>query len=219
MGRIILIVTFAVFSFPSFLQARHIIGGYISYEYLSTTNNINRYRITLRVFRDCGSPLNGGFDRPAERERAADIFLQVLEGVAWQAWAMEREARKQPPLENSAERAQYIRDTVNAVSDSFQYPAPVVLQLTGFQQVQATVLQATRSPGKKWVYLGSLLLVAGVFAMLYIRERRFFALIKRDGTVLLALASNRASLDVTKEFEHHRNALAQRLAPADQEQQ
>jgi len=155
----------------------------------------------------------------AERERAADIFLQVLEGVAWQAWAMEREARKQPPLENSAERAQYIRDTVNAVSDSFQYPAPVVLQLTGFQQVQATVLQATRSPGKKWVYLGSLLLVAGVFAMLYIRERRFFALIKRDGTVLLALASNRASLDVTKEFEHHRNALAQRLAPADQEQQ
>lgn len=66
MRRIILILAFAVFSFPFFLQARHIIGGYINYEYLSTTNNINRYRITLRVFRDCGSPLNGGFDRPAE---------------------------------------------------------------------------------------------------------------------------------------------------------
>ncbi|MCO6461402.1 MAG: gliding motility-associated C-terminal domain-containing protein [Saprospiraceae bacterium] len=52
--------------FTSPLQAKHIIGGYINYEYLSTSNNMNRYRITLRIFRDCGDPTNGGFDRPAE---------------------------------------------------------------------------------------------------------------------------------------------------------
>ncbi|WP_341675793.1 cytochrome c biogenesis protein ResB [Niveibacterium sp. SC-1] len=178
---------------------------------------------TIAIFARSGFQSLGQFIEKsipaAERERAADIFLQVLEGVAWQAWQMERETHGQPALMNSAARAQYIRDAVNAVSDSFQYPAPFVLQLTGFHQVQATVLQATRSPGKKWVYLGSLLLVAGVFAMLYVRERRLFALVKRDGSVLLALSSNRASLDVGREFEHHRSALAQRLAPVDQESQ
>jgi cytochrome c biogenesis protein len=38
--------------------------------------------------------------------------------------------------------------------------------------VQASVFQVARAPGKKLVYLGAVLLIIGVFAMLYIRERR-----------------------------------------------
>lgn len=59
-----LTVIFSSFFITS-AQAKHIIGGYINYEYISTNNNTNKYKITLRVYRDCGSPENGPFDRPA----------------------------------------------------------------------------------------------------------------------------------------------------------
>ena len=110
-------------------------------------------------------------------------------------------------------RARLLRDTLNATSDSMHYGAPVYLQLNGFEEVRATVLQVTRSPGKPIVYLGSLLLVLGVFAMLYIRERRLFVLIKASGEALVALSSNRKSLDVDESFRQHRDAIAALLNP------
>ena len=48
----------------------------------------------------------------------------------------------------------------------------MAFQLTDFKQVQASVFQVTRSPGRNIVYLGCALLILGVFAMLYVRERR-----------------------------------------------
>ena len=86
-------------------------------------------------------------------------------------------------------------------------------QLTGFDEVRATVLQVTRSPGKPIVYFGSLLLVLGVFAMLYIRERRLFVLIKDSGETLVALSSNRRSMDVDDAFRRHRDAIAALIKP------
>jgi cytochrome c biogenesis protein len=81
----------------------------------------------------------------------------------------------------------------------------VFLQLQGFEQVKASVLQVTKSPGKNVVYLGCLLLVLGVFAMLYVRERRLWIWIRRKeggGThALMAMSSQRRSLDFDKEFE------------------
>ena len=55
--------------------------------------------------------------------------------------------------------------------------------------------------------------VLGVFAMLYIRERRLFVLIKASGETLVALSSNRKSLDVDESFRQHRDALATLLNP------
>ena len=63
---------------------------------------------------------------------------------------------------------------VLSLSDSFFYPAPMVLELADFKQVQASVFQVARAPGKTLVYLGAVLLIVGVFAMLYIRERRLW---------------------------------------------
>jgi cytochrome c biogenesis protein len=40
--------------------------------------------------------------------------------------------------------------------------------------VQASVFQVARAPGKTLVYLGAVLLIVGVFTMLYIRERRLW---------------------------------------------
>jgi cytochrome c biogenesis protein len=147
-----------------------------------------------------------------QRERAADMFLSLLNGAAWEAWQVGREKAGLPRLEADASTGRFVQDSLNAVSDSFFYGAPVYLHLNAFEQVQASVFQLTRSPGKNIVYLGSLLLVLGIFTMLYIRERRMWLLIKEDGRALLALSSQRRGMGLDDEFERHRAALASALA-------
>ncbi len=86
------------------------------------------------------------------------------------------------------------------------------MQLKSFEEVKASVLQVTRSPGKKVVYLGCLLLVLGVFSMFYIRERRLWIWLKDDAattTILMALSSQRKTLDFEKEFEQLKIQLGQ----------
>lgn len=149
----------------------------------------------------------------AERDKAADVFIKILEGSAWEAWKMARAEAGLPAMVPAAQHSRMLRDTLNATNDSLHYGAPVYFQPVGFDEVRATVLQVTRSPGKPVVYLGSLLLVLGVFAMLYIRERRLFVLIKDTGDALVALGSNRKSMDVDESFRRHRDALAALLNP------
>ena len=99
---------------------------------------------------------------------------------------------------------------VLALSDAQLYPAPMVLQLTDFTQVQASVFQVARAPGKTIVYLGCALLILGVFAMLYIRERRVWVWLAPQadpvsGTpaslATMALSTNRKTMDGDREFE------------------
>ena len=52
--------------------------------------------------------------------------------------------------------------------------------------MQASVFQLTRAPGKKVVYLGSLLLVLGIFSMFYVRERRLWFWLKDTSTAARA---------------------------------
>ncbi len=149
----------------------------------------------------------------AERGQASDVLVRILQGTVWEAWLMVREAAGLAPLEATPARATYVNDGIAAISDSLFYGAPVYLQLEAYEQRQATVLQATRSPGQPLVYLGALLLVLGVFAMLYIRERRFFVLLK-PGEALVAMSSNRKAMDVDETFERHAEGLRATLGVA-----
>lgn len=133
-----------------------------------------------------------------EREKAALTYLRILEGAALEAYKMSREAAKQPAAQDEA-ALQFVRDGMNALSDSFFYGAPFYLQLADFQHRQASGFQLTRSPGKALVYGGSLLLVLGIFAMFYIHERRLWLLVK-PGSLLLAMSATRKSRDFEAEF-------------------
>ena len=96
------------------------------------------------------------------------------------------------------------------LSDIAAYPAPIAFQLQDFKQVQASVFQVTRSPGHYIVYLGCALLILGVFAMLYVRERRLWCWLTADGEesrCSMALSSNRRTLDTDREFEHLKESL------------
>jgi cytochrome c biogenesis protein len=68
----------------------------------------------------------------------------------------------------------------------------------------------TRSPGRYIVYLGCTLLILGIFAMLYVRERRLWVWLSPAGSgaqARMALSSNRKLLDVDREFERLRDRL------------
>jgi cytochrome c biogenesis protein len=146
----------------------------------------------------------------AEQEKAAQIYLKVLEGAAFEALQLSRVSAGRPAAVPDERTALFVRDSLNAVSDSFHLGAPVYLQLNAYEEVKASGLQMTRSPGKNIVYGGSLLLVLGIFAMFYIRERRLWLLVKpAAGSVLFAMSTNRPSPEFEREAARHREALAQ----------
>jgi cytochrome c biogenesis protein len=145
-----------------------------------------------------------------EQEKAAQVYLKVLEGTAFEAMELGRSRAGLPPAAADETTAFFVRDSLNAVSDSFHFGAPVYLQLNRYEEVKASGLQMTRSPGKSIVYAGSLFLVLGVFAMFYIRERRLWLLVKpAAGTVLFAMSTNRPSPEFEREVALHRKALEQ----------
>jgi cytochrome c biogenesis protein len=150
---------------------------------------------------------------PSEQEKAAEIFMKILNGSLWELWQAAREKDGMKVLAADDRHARFLQLATNALSDASFYGAPVYVQLKDFQEVKASVLQVTRSPGKNVVYLGCLLLTLGVFAMFYIRERRLWIWVKPDGDgrthALMALSTQRKTLDFEKEFETLKAQLVQ----------
>ncbi|AVR98734.1 cytochrome c biogenesis protein ResB [Pseudoduganella armeniaca] len=148
----------------------------------------------------------------AEQEKAADIFMKILNGTLWELWQAARAKDGLAPAKADEPHARFLQLATNALSDSFFYGAPVYLQLDEFTQVKASVFQVTRSPGKAVVYTGCALLVLGVFAMFYIRERRLWVWIRDDDKgahALMAMSTQRRTLDFDKEFDTLKRQLPQ----------
>lgn len=143
-----------------------------------------------------------------EQDQAADAYLRMLGLAAHEALLLSREtAALSPPAADDATQ-RFLRDSLNAINDLAFYGAPFFLELSGFEQRQASGFQLTRSPGKNLVYGGSLLLVLGIFAMIYLRERRIWLLVQ-PGTqrVLFAMSANRKGRDFEIEFARYREQL------------
>ena len=148
----------------------------------------------------------------ADRARTSEVLIRILNGGLFELTNLVRERAGHAPLQPGDATQRFMGQAVLSLSDSFAYPAPVVLSLTGFEQIQASVFQLTRAPGKTLVYAGCVLLIIGVFAMLYIRERRLWIWIEGPAdatrtTVTMALSATRQSLDNDKDFD----ALASRM--------
>ncbi|MDQ6681355.1 MAG: cytochrome c biogenesis protein ResB [Pseudomonadota bacterium] len=152
----------------------------------------------------------------AERLRISEVLLRILNGSLFELLNLSRgNAGLAPLVPNEATQA-FMTQAVLSLSDSFFYPAPVILELADFTQVQASVFQVTRAPGKTLVYLGAVLLIVGVFAMLYIRERRLWVWLAPaapDGgapagtKVVTAMSTTRRTLDADADFERLKQAI------------
>lgn len=148
-----------------------------------------------------------------ERDRAGEVLIRILNGTLFELTQMTRLADGLPPLvQDDASRA-FMAQVVLSLSDAFHYPAPLSFQLVDFTQVQASVFQVARAPGKTIVYLGCAFLILGIFAMLYVRERRVWVWLAPvagggswgDATssshATMALSTNRKTMDGDKEFD------------------
>ncbi len=146
----------------------------------------------------------------AERARAGEVLVRILNGTLFELEQLARERAGLAPLEPGARTLGFMSQAVLALSDSQAYPAPMVFALKDFTQIQASVFQVARAPGKKVVYLGCTLLILGIFSMLYIRERRLWIWLTPDidgSRALMALSTNRKTMDGDREFAD----LAQKL--------
>lgn len=174
---------------------------------------------TLAIF--AGNGQQGGFSAvsdfivglkvpEADQVKAANIFLKMLNGTLWELWQAARERAGAAPVTADDNHARFLQLATNALSDSFFYGAPVYLQLDEFVEVKASVLQVSKSPGKKVVYLGCIFLVLGVFSMFYIRERRLWVWVSdapEGARALMAMSTQRKTLD----FEHEFNDMKAKL--------
>ncbi len=148
-----------------------------------------------------------------EREAVAKTYIKMMSVAAYEAYNMGLAEDKKPLLTSSVKTESLLRDSLNTFSDMFFYGTPYFLQLERFEHKEASGLQLTKSPGQKWVYIGSVLLVIGIFAMMYIRERRIWLLLKPGvNQVLFTMASNRRNLDFEQEFNLYREQLKGLLA-------
>jgi len=145
-----------------------------------------------------------------ERGRAGEVVVRILGGVLFELAQITRQQAGQPPLVPGERTQAFMAQAVMALSDVHLYPAPMAFQLKDFQQLQASVFQVTRSPGRNVVYLGCALLILGIFAMLYVRERRLWVWLRPEAggsEASMALSSNRQTLEVDREFDRLRTQL------------
>ena len=152
-----------------------------------------------------------------ERQRVSEVLLRILNGSLFELYKMGRTEAglgnlpKGAPVDATTQA--FMTQSVLALSDSMFYPAPVLLKMDGFNQVQASVFQVARAPGQKLVYFGAVLLIIGVFSMLYIKERRLWIWLEpapgraEQTRLRMALSSTRESPDTAVEFEQLKLAL------------
>jgi cytochrome c biogenesis protein len=152
-----------------------------------------------------------------ERNRAGEVLIRLLNGSIFELLQLTRERAGLAPLIADEKSQAFMTQAVLALSDAPLYPAPFVLQLTDFTQVQASVFQVARAPGKAIVYLGCALLILGVFAMLYVRERRLWIWLspcksasdkdRHHSMATMAMSANRKTMDSDREFEQLKSRL------------
>lgn len=157
----------------------------------------------------------------ADRARISEVLLRILNGSLFELLNATRENAGLTALKPDEKTQAFMTQSVLSLSDSFFYPAPVLLELTDFKQVQQSVFQVARAPGKVLVYIGAVLLIIGVFAMLYIRERRLWVWIaplhgegSPGGTkISIAMSTTRRTMDADAEFEQLKRSILEGATP------
>ncbi len=158
---------------------------------------------------------------PADRqEQVFEAYLKVLHSAlgALYVGVLEQEGIDVSAGVSETD-ALFYDDAINALASVPAYGAPFYLQLTDFKHIQASGLQITRAPGQNVVYLGCVMLIAGIFMMFYISHRRLWLRVSLEEgrtRVLFAGTGNRNQADFAKEFTKLKEELGAFLkAPAD----
>ena len=143
-----------------------------------------------------------------QRQAVAQTYLKILQSAAIDVMDVAQAQAGLSLIPVSETQYRFLMDSLVATSSLFDYGSPTLFVLNGFNEVKSSGFQLTRSPGKNIVYLGSLLLIMGIFSMFYIRENRIWVRLAPNNT-LIAMSSNRKTADLDREFDAHIAALTQ----------
>ncbi len=182
--------------------------------------DFNRVRLSLVEL-----VTQGGFNAVAERaqtvvpadrlQEATTLYLNIVRDTLAEVFVeVLREEGMVVEQEIDEQEEAFFNDAVSALAALPNYGSPFYLQLTGFQQVEASGLQVTRSSGAVVVYFGFALLTIGVFVMFYTSYRRLWIwLADEEGATQLALAGmvNRRQAEFAVEFAELSAALERRM--------
>ena len=132
----------------------------------------------------------------ADKEKAIKTYINIIYLVSQELVRGYQVKNNDDTVFPINDAPRFIQDALTAYSDSFFYGVPLYLELKEFKEVQASGLQLTKSPGQFWVYLGSILLVLGIFCMIYIQEIRLWIFRKKGSNrLIVSLATNRDRMD------------------------
>ncbi len=138
----------------------------------------------------------------AERETLGPAYLSMLREILARVYVEGLNlSEQQSPSES---QLLFLQDAVDAIGSLPRYGSPVYFELTDYEHIEASGLQIAHAPGKPIVYLGCAMLILGVFLLFYLPQRRFWALVKRNGgqtDILLAGMSNRNPREFDGYFE------------------
>ncbi|TQV63193.1 MAG: cytochrome c biogenesis protein ResB [Halothiobacillaceae bacterium] len=152
---------------------------------------------------------------PDQLQQAFETSVRVLQTVLGRMYVELMDERGVKTMGPAEER--FLADAVTAINALALYGSPVYLQMTGFEQIQASGLQITKSPGKPVVYFGSFLLILGVFMLFYLHPRRAWVLVREEdggARVLFAATSHRKTIDMRQANSQLHESLNDRLTGA-----
>jgi cytochrome c biogenesis protein len=146
-----------------------------------------------------------------KRSEAISSYIKVVQGVLGALYVeLLREEGVDVEAGIDEQQALYFDEALNAISLLGPYGSPLLVRLQQYEHVEASGLQITRAPGQNIVYLGCVMLMAGVFFMFYLHHRRLWLRIEeRDGEthILFAAAAHRERSDFDGEFARLRGDL------------
>lgn len=145
-----------------------------------------------------------------EQQKTGELMYQILFGAVNTALDEAIRLHNLPDIPAGEQRTKFMLNSLDSYTALTKFNAPILMQMTGYKQVNMSGLQMTKSPGASLVYLGSVLLVLGTVFMFYVREKRAWLLFDQD-KVIFAMSSARSERDLTQEFPEHAAKLA-RLA-------
>ncbi|WP_027009194.1 cytochrome c biogenesis protein ResB [Conchiformibius kuhniae] len=138
----------------------------------------------------------------AEQQKTGELMYQILVGTMHTLLDDALVRHKLPPMPAGEAKSTFVLNSLDAYTGLTGFSSPVLMQLTGYKQVNMSGLQISKSPGAGLVYLGSLLLVLGTVFMFYVREKRAWLLFD-GGSARFAMSSSRSERDLRREFPEH----------------
>ncbi|WP_158291711.1 cytochrome c biogenesis protein ResB [Lampropedia puyangensis] len=144
-----------------------------------------------------------------EQTQAANMMRRVLTNTLLELLQQARALAHLPARDPQSPQTQaFMQAAVASLNDMVLYPATVFYTLRNFTPVYTSVLLVSKAPGRYLVYPGCVLLVVGLFIMLFVRERRLWVWIHALPTqanmdthqVTIAMSSNRPQRENSREF-------------------